>query len=382
MTTFTKKILLVDDNQLFLKMLSYAFKNAGFDCITAESGADALNILKTEIPDAVLSDYEMPWMNGLEFREELLADAALKDIPFIFLTHISDNELMVKGLGLQAVDYVLKDTPVNVIVSKLNNIIYTVQKQQELSKNELKKAAEALNVRSIPQSVPHVKGFAIDFWHQPYQDIPGGDFIDFIQADERRTFIVLGDIMGKKWMAWFFTFSFLSYVRAAVRFGALSGDYSVASILRKVNEVICLDDVLKDILSSLSLILIDNETQEISYSGAGDLPLLHYRANAKQLKQITSDGLLLGLFANGNYTEQQIHLEDNDRLLIFTDGMTDFSAGSSKKSDYNQFMNNLEPFLTHNQSFKALEQEYFASSTSEKVDDCSIIQIYKVSRYD
>jgi len=379
MNAITKKILLVDDNQLFLKMLSQAFKKSGFDCITAESGVEALRILKTNIPDAVLSDYEMPGMNGMQFRQELLADAALKDIPFIFLTHISDNELMVIGLGLQAVDYVLKDTPVNVIVSKLNNIIYTVQKQHEISKNELKKAAEALNVRSIPQTVPLISGFEIDFWHQPYQDIPGGDFIDFIQADERHTFIVLGDIMGKKWMAWFFTFSFLSYVRAAVRFGVLSGDYSVASILHKVNEVICLDDVLKDTLSSLSLVMIDTETQQISYSGAGDLPLLYYNDQKATTKQISSDGLLLGLFPDGKFSEQQINLENNDRLFIFTDGMTDLSAGSGKKSDYNLFTNNLNPLLKYGHNFESLKHELFESSANLRVDDCSIIQIRKTT---
>jgi sigma-B regulation protein RsbU (phosphoserine phosphatase) len=379
MSALTKKILLVDDNQLFLKMLSHAFRKAGFDCITAESGAEALNLLKKNIPDAVLSDYEMPAMNGLQFREELLADADLMDIPFIFLTHISDHELMEKGLGLQAVDYVLKDTPVSVIVSKLNNIIYTVQKQQELSKIELKRAAEALNVRSIPQNLPYIKGYKVDFWHQPYQDIPGGDFIDFIEADEHHTFIVLGDIMGKKWMAWFFTFSFLSYVRAAVRFGALSGDYSVSSILHKVNEVICLDAVLKDMLSSLSLIMIDTAENQVIYSGAGDLPLLHYSAGTSQLKKIASDGILLGLFQNTNFSEQQISLGNNDRLFIFTDGMTDLSAGNGKKSDYNLFMNSLKPLLNENLSFERMKTELFEKSAGLRVDDCSIIQIRKTS---
>lgn len=379
MSAVTKKILLVDDNQLFLKMLSRAFRNAGFDCITAGSGAEALRLLKNNIPDAVLSDYEMPAMNGLQFREELLADADLMDIPFIFLTHISDHELMEKGLGLQAVDYVLKDTPVNVIVSKLNNIIYTVHKQQELSKIELKRAAEALNVRSIPNRLPYIKGFRIDFWHQPYQDIPGGDFIDFIEADEHHTFIVLGDIMGKKWMAWFFTFSFLSYVRAAVRFGALSGDYSVSSILRKVNEVICVDDVLKDMLSSLSLVMIDTAENRVVYSGAGDLPLLHYSHEASQLKKIGSDGLLLGLFPNASFTEQQIGLGNNDRLFIFTDGMTDLTAGKVKKSDYNHFMNSLSPLLNEEYSFESMKKELFEVPAELRVDDCSIIQIRKTS---
>jgi phosphoserine phosphatase RsbU/P len=379
MSSVTKKILLVDDNQLFLKMLSHAFRKAGFDCITAESGAEALNLLKNNIPDAVLSDYEMPAMNGLQFREELLADADLMDIPFVFLTHVSDHELMEKGLGLQAVDYVLKDTPVSLIITKLNNIIYTVQKQQELSKIELKRAAEALNVRSIPNHTPIIKGYKVDFWHQPYQDIPGGDFIDFIEADEHHTFIVLGDIMGKKWMAWFFTFSFLSYVRAAVRFGVLSGDYSVSSILHKVNEVVCLDDVLKDMLSSLSLVMIDTAKNQIIYSGAGDLPLLHFNAETSQVKKITSDGILLGLFQNTDFTEQKIDLGNNDRLFIFTDGMTDLSAGKVKKSDYNQFANSLKPFLREDHPFEVIESKLFEASSDHRVDDCSIIQIRKTS---
>jgi sigma-B regulation protein RsbU (phosphoserine phosphatase) len=153
----------------------------------------------------------------------------------------------------------------------------------------------------------------------------------------------------------------------------------VASILHKVNQVICLDDVLKDILSSLSLIMIDNEIQQVSYSGAGDLPLLHYQSKSAQLKKVGSDGLLLGLFPEGEYTEQHIHLEDNDRLFIFTDGMTDLFAGTGKKSDYNQFMNTLSPLLVHEKSFKQLQQEYFALPAGGRVDDCSIIQIHKQS---
>lgn len=381
-STQVKTILLVDDNQLFLKMLSQAFKKAGIDCITADSGMVALEILATMVPDAILSDYEMPGMNGIEFRQQLMSDVTFKDIPFIFLTYIIDNDLMVKGLDLQAVDYVIKDTPVNVIVSKLNNLIYTVQKQQELSKSELKKAAEALNVKSIPTKTPDINGFEINFWHRPYQDIPGGDFIDFIQADERYSFVVLGDIMGKKWMAWFFTFSFLSYIRSAIRFCILSKDYSVGSILQKVNDVICLDDVLKDILSSLSLLMIDNETHVITYSGAGDLPLLHYKAETLTLKQINGDGLLLGLFADSNYSEQLIELAENDQLFIFTDGMIDFSDSNGNKSDYNSFSNKIYCLLNKKHSFKRIKDELFEPALTVQVDDCSIINIRKKTQND
>ena len=209
-----KKVLLVDDNPLFLKMLAQAFKKAGFGIMQSESAAAAIALLDNETPDVILSDYDMPGMNGLEFRAHILNCPSLKDIPFVFLTYFSDGELMAKGLDLLAVDYVIKDTPFSVIVSKITNLLETVQKQRELSELEIRKAATALNIKTIPASVPQLDGFNIDFWHRSFHEIPGGDFIDFIKVTDRYTFIVLGDVMGKKWMAWFFTFTFLSYIRA------------------------------------------------------------------------------------------------------------------------------------------------------------------------
>ncbi|MGZ3757570.1 MAG: SpoIIE family protein phosphatase [Mucilaginibacter sp.] len=375
---YAKKILLVDDNELFLKMMGRSFQNHGFDCSFATSGDDAITFLQNNPPpDIILSDYEMPGMNGIEFRQYLLTDAAFKDIPFVFLTNLSDNNLMITGLDLRAIDYVVKDTPVKVILSKINNILLTIEKQRELSELEIKKAASSLNFKSIPVKAPLIKLFKVEFWHRAYHDIPGGDFIDFIQVNDRYSFVVLGDIMGKKWMAWFFTFGFLSYIRSAIRFAVFGGDYSVAQILQKVNGVICFDNMLKDILSSLSLLLVDSETGSITYAGAGDLPLLHYKAADNTIDKVASSGLLLGLFENGNYNEQKINLEKGDKLFIFTDGMIDFAADQNKKSDYNLFTDTLKPYLINNISFTELKEKIFVQGADKQVDDQSIISLYK-----
>jgi sigma-B regulation protein RsbU (phosphoserine phosphatase) len=372
------KILLVDDDALFLKLMVQVFKNSGFDCDTALSAEDAIKFLdKKNPPDIILSDYNMGAMNGLEFRKYLMEDEVFKNIPFLFLTYFSDKDLMIQGLDLQAIDYVLKNTPVNVIVSKVNNILFAVDKQRELSQLEIKKAATSLNIKSIPANVPLAEGFSLDFWHKPYDDIPGGDFIDFIRVNDRYTFAVLGDVMGKKWMAWFFTFGFLSYIRSAVRFAAYNGEYSTAKILQQVNDVICFDEVLKDILSSLSLMLIDSESATITYSGAGDLPLLHYKKAENKFKHISSSGLLLGLFADGSYNEQQLTLQPNDGLFIFTDGMIDFADGAKKKSDYNLFASRLLDMLENSASFTDMKKQ-FEDSLQGQVDDQSIICIYKL----
>jgi sigma-B regulation protein RsbU (phosphoserine phosphatase) len=374
-----KQILLVDDDQLFLKLIERVFKKSGFDVTLASSAEAAIELLKQghEKPDIILSDYLMLQMDGFEFRRHLMADAEFKDIPFVFLTFFSDTDLMEKGLDLQAIDYVIKDTPINVIVSKVNNILFAVDKQRELSENEVKKAAQSLNIKSIPVKSPDINGFEVDFWHQAYQDIPGGDFIDFIKVNERYHFIVLGDIMGKKWMAWFFTFGFLSYVRSAVRFAAFNHEYSTARIMQQVNSIICFDEVLKDILSSLSLLLIDTETHKITYSGAGDLPLLQYSYEKDELVSVSSSGLLLGLFEEGNYSEREIVLKPGDRLFVFTDGMIDFIDATGKKSDYNLFAKTIKPFIKKENNFKDIATTLFDGDRKEQVDDRSIISIYK-----
>ncbi|MBE9586356.1 fused response regulator/phosphatase [Mucilaginibacter sp. JRF] len=373
------KILLVDDNLLFLNIMVQAFKKTGWECHTASSAALALDKLKVGVPDIILSDYDMPGMNGIEFRQSLMKLDEWKDIPFVFLTSLSDKETIEQGLDLQAIDFIIKDTPINVIISKLNNILLTVNKQRELSTIEVQNAAKALNIKSIPQKTPQINGYKVDFCHHSYHDIPGGDFIDLIQVNERFTYIVLGDIMGKKWMAWYFTFGYLSYIRSAVRFAALSNDFSPASILNKVNNIICLDDILQDILSSLSLLMIDTQEGIIIYSGAGDLPLLHYTAEDDKLTEVKADGLLLGMFADTFYNEEKITLNKNDQLFIFTDGMIDAADNGNIKTDYQGFKQKLAPLLANGTKFGDIKERLFDMNPDIVVDDQSIINITKTS---
>ena len=372
------KILLVDDDRFFLTLMAHVFKKAGFDCYEALSAAEAITLLdRHDPPNIILSDYDMGDMNGLQFRSFLMQDEVFRDIPFVFLTFFSDSDLMTKGLDLQAIDYIIKNTPVNVIVSKVTNILLTVDKQRELSELEIKKAANSLNIKSIPTNSPLVAGFTINYWHRAYKEIPGGDFIDFIPVDEQYTFIVLGDVMGKKWKAWFFTFGFLSYIRSAIRYAAFNGEYATAKILQQVNKVICYDDVLKDIFSSLSLLLIDSHTGRISYSGAGDLPLLLYKAEESKVITISSSGLLLGLMPDGLYSEQEIILSKGDKLFTFTDGIIDFADANGKKSDYNGFALQLQHWMNMGDRFEGIKRHLEQKKDGHQIDDQSIISIYK-----
>lgn len=374
----SKKILLVDDSPFILAIVGKALEKEGFLCLKANSVAEAFIILRTEYPDIILSDYEMPETNGFDFRQQLLADPKLKNIPFVFLTSFTDENMVMQGLDLQAVDYIVKDTPIPVIVSKLNNLLKTVREQHEQSLQELRRTAEALNLRSVPEHSPTITGFDVKFWHQTFKNYPGGDFIDFIQVDDHYTFIVLGDVMGKKWGAWFFSFNFLSYIRSAVRLCVFEGNVSTASILQKINNVIYLDPVLSDVLSTLTLVQIEHKTGKVLYSGAGDLPLVYFNAQTKEAAPLSSSGLLLGLFQEGMHDEHSIQLHTGDKLLLISDGMIDFEDENGKKSDYQHFLNLVTPILREETAFEKIKNvTFFADISKEQVDDCSMVFIEK-----
>lgn len=373
-----KKILLVEDNLLFRKVIEASLLKAGYNCVLCESATEALELLAEETPDLILSDYDMPEMNGFDFRQAVLLNPNLKDIPFVFLTSITDNSLMLEGLNMYALDFINKETPIAVIISKLNNIITSLQNEHVRSVHELKIAAETLNVKSMPVRNPKVAGFRVHFWHKGYRGYPGGDFIDFVQVDDRFCFAFLGDIMGKKWKAWFFTFGFLSYIRAAIRFCVLDNDYAIDTIMQKINKLVYLDDSLESILSSLSLLLIDSHTGEVHYTGAGDLPIVHFEPSREHPSTIMSSGLLLGLMEEGMYDKQIIKMKSGDQIALFTDGMIDIPSDGSKKSDYPFFVDKIRPYLGRTDSFEQIREHILEKiNDSNQMDDASIIFIEK-----
>lgn len=373
-----KKILLVDDEPFQLKLMQKLLQNNDFEVVIAESVNEAVYILENDAVDLIISDIEMPERDGFDFREELLNDEKLKKIPFLFHTAHNKEILIERGLALRAIDFIDKNTPVEQLVAKIKNILATVVEQKEKSINELKLVADRLNLKSVPNKPLKLRNFEVQVFHKSYQNHPGGDFIDFIKIDDRYTYIVLGDVMGKKWGAWFFSFTFLSYIRSAIRLCVFDGNLSVSKIMQRINQVIHADDFLDDIYSTLSLLLIDDELCKISYCGASDLPVLRYQQTQKKITQHKSKGLLLGFFKNGNFAEQEIEIDSGDKLFVLSDGAIDFESKGVKKTDIGLFIDELEHHLLNDKTFNDITASIF-NDHKYQVDDCSLIEIKKLT---
>jgi DNA-binding NtrC family response regulator len=99
-------LLIVDDEPSLRALLAEQMRRLGFTTITAENGARALEIFREQQIDTIISDIEMPEMNGLEFLAELRASGS--EVPFIIVAGHGDNENAVEALRLGATDFLDK----------------------------------------------------------------------------------------------------------------------------------------------------------------------------------------------------------------------------------------------------------------------------------
>lgn len=81
-----RKALVVDDEIHIVQVVAIKLRNNGFDVRTAENGAVALECVKAEKPDIIVTDFQMPVMSGLELIENLRSEPETADIPVIMLT--------------------------------------------------------------------------------------------------------------------------------------------------------------------------------------------------------------------------------------------------------------------------------------------------------
>ena len=81
-----KKILLVDDEQDLLKVLTFRLEGSGYDVVTAVDGQEALNVALATVPDILILDVYLPFMNGDEVVKQLKKDERLKNVPAILIS--------------------------------------------------------------------------------------------------------------------------------------------------------------------------------------------------------------------------------------------------------------------------------------------------------
>ncbi|OGJ89925.1 MAG: hypothetical protein A2268_12725 [Candidatus Raymondbacteria bacterium RifOxyA12_full_50_37] len=102
------KLMIVEENPRITKLLCAKFQGKGFETTACVNGQDAWEALGKETFHFVISEALLPGMGGFELLEKIRSSPSLARLPFIFLTTVSTEEDIVKGLEIGANDYLTK----------------------------------------------------------------------------------------------------------------------------------------------------------------------------------------------------------------------------------------------------------------------------------
>lgn len=367
------KVLLVEDEESVAKLMLYNLKKAGYQYEWGENGLEGYLLAKSFNPDIIVSDIMMPEVDGYQFRKKLLDDPKLKLIPFIFLSAKGDESDILNGYELSIEDYIVKTSGSKVILAKIGALLKSSQKEREKAVNEVHEAATSMGAKVVPDESPQFEGFTIEHWHVPFQNIPGGDFIDYFKVDDDNMVVVLGDIMGKKWGAWYFAVAYAGYVRSAIRM-VLDSDteLSPSSILDRVNNAIYKDERISDVFITLSIISINKQSKIIKYAGAGDLPIIH---KTDAVKSVKSNGILLGFKDKGNYQNCEIQLKQGESVYLITDGIPETRCTDGDFFGEGKLKEIIASIGTTEHPINKIVEVFTAATDNKFEDDISIIAV-------
>lgn len=154
-TSAQKTILIVDDQTDIIKLIVKQLRidNANWRVLSAPNGQVALTIAAAEIPDLILSDWDMPVLNGIGMIKQLRQEEETYDIPVVMMTgRMTTSDDLQIALEAGAIDFVRKPIDFTELKARVNSVLKTVEQQhalEQLLKNEIDLKNRKLSTTSM-----------------------------------------------------------------------------------------------------------------------------------------------------------------------------------------------------------------------------------------
>jgi two-component system, chemotaxis family, chemotaxis protein CheY len=118
------RVLTVDDSRTILAMLHHTLSNAGFDVLQAEDGQKGLEILRREPVDIVITDINMPVMDGIEFIKQVRATGRHNSLPILILTTETSQDKREQGRAAGGTGWIVKPFDPEKLISVIHKVVH------------------------------------------------------------------------------------------------------------------------------------------------------------------------------------------------------------------------------------------------------------------
>ncbi|MGC1910853.1 MAG: SpoIIE family protein phosphatase [Candidatus Acidiferrales bacterium] len=343
--TSQPRILIADDQPDVLEALRLLLKSNGYSTEAVASPGAILDTLARKEFDVLLMDlnYARDTTSGREGINLLAALETLENAPpIVVMTGWATVGLAVEAMQHRIGDFVEKPWTNARLLEILQRQIALGRQRREarlLAASELRaqnaiesqfhlqereiEEARATQERFLPREIPQLPGYAITGRWQPAR-VVGGDYFDLLPFGDSAMGICIGDVAGKGMPAALLMSNLQAAVRALAR-----PDLSPEDFCAQLNAMI-LRNIASDRFITFFYAILDARSRRLHYAVAGHNPpfLLHADGSHERLSE---GGGVLGVFANQAYELGHVPLRSGDRVVCYTDGITEASNSEDEE---------------------------------------------------
>lgn len=358
------EILIVEDDNALSRIYTAYLKDL-YIVHNAEDGNAAIETLNKENISLIVSDINMPKMDGISLRKQLINSKKTESLPFIFLTSTEDHHIKNKASDLGIDDYLSKPVDKTKLIYTINRILH---RSQQVCNHLTQRIDKHISSALKPELPETTHGWNLCVANRNTGS-GGGDLLLHNNNDKNMTLAIL-DIMGHNDSAKFFSYAYGGYLRGLMQNS--DSDGSTTELLKKLSEISSQDNLLS--LTTLTACIANlSENGKLTLASAGHPQPLHITKTGISPVQI--GGTLPGLLAETTYQAKDIQLKPGERIAIYTDGL--FESATSNIERY-ELEKDIIKALTNSLSMpikQSLEQvmQVFDDKTEKSPQDDTLL---------
>ncbi len=337
------RILVADDDQVSRQLLAISLKKVGHEVILAEDGQEAWQLMQQLYFPLVISDWLMPEIDGLELCERIRNFRPEPYTYIILLTSRTDKSSLLEAFDAGVDDFLPKPFDFSELMARIHSgeRVLHLEDQldsriQELSRanSRMKRdlvAAARIQEALLPAVFPTTRHLKFAWQFKPCEEL-AGDTLNIVSLGKNQVGIYVLDVSGHGVAAALMSVTLNRFLSPMPGYSILLETdpvnteqrmvVSPAKVLNKLNSMFQISELTGGQYFTIVYGIFDIERATFTFSVAGHPTVIVHRAQGEP-ELLLGSGLPIGFSELGDYQEEKIKLSSGDRVVLYSDGLTE-----------------------------------------------------------